>query len=389
KAKQVDAVFHVLARIRDELPPFRYVLAGSRLPEQFDVDREIARYGLEDVVTVTEYLDETTFFEYVAAADLVINLRYPTGGETSGTLIRALGCGACVVVVDHGPFAELPDDICIKVPWSAEFLDNLETALVQSLSNAAVRREIGDRAKRFLRDRHAIGKSASAYRAILLDAMASPEAPWGVEQPHRFLTLRGREQLFAETGLPTSGALWVREAILPEAHAGRRLVLASDQSALQLEWLARHGYGPDRIDWLPVAPEAPRPPRRGADAALYAATKPDIAAFRDCLARFNEALAFGGILVVDLVQAEDSGSDLLTNPARVEAELSRAGFRLLHRALGGASDVSLAPGFRGDDPVAADVFEACWQAVKITEFTVRGELPLTPVLNRAQIACPA
>ena len=47
---------------------------------------------------------------YLAACDIVLNLRYPTVGENSGTLMRALGLGKAVVVSDVGSFSEFPDE---------------------------------------------------------------------------------------------------------------------------------------------------------------------------------------------------------------------------------------------------------------------------------------
>ncbi|CAL1240543.1 glycosyltransferase [Candidatus Methylocalor cossyra] len=365
RTKQIATVFQVLARLREALPPFRYVLGGARLPEQFDVDREVARYELEDVVTITEYLDQTTFFEYIAAADLVINLRYPTGGETSGTLIRALGCGACVVVVDHGPFAELPDDICVKVPWSDRFGEDLEAALLACLRNPAGCRETGARAKRYLGQRHAIANSAAAYRRLLLDAKDGPERPWGVARPHRFLGLPERQALLAEAGAPPPGALWVREGLVPVA-AGSRLVLASDRPDRQLPWLGRHGYPAELIDSLPW--ERPAPPgSRAAAAALLSAEEPEGEALQVWLRLLNRALAFGGVLVVDLLQAEKAGCGWLEEPARLEEALARAGFAVLRRALGGASDLMLAVEFPDGDGEEVR-YEACWQAVKISEY---------------------
>jgi len=38
------------------------------------------------------------FNGYLGACDIVLNLRYPTVGESSGTLLRALGMGKAVVV---------------------------------------------------------------------------------------------------------------------------------------------------------------------------------------------------------------------------------------------------------------------------------------------------
>ena len=60
------------------------------------------------------------FNGYMAACDIVLNLRYPTVGESSGTLLRALGMGKAVVVTDVGSFREYPDEICLKAPVDCE-----------------------------------------------------------------------------------------------------------------------------------------------------------------------------------------------------------------------------------------------------------------------------
>lgn len=368
KAKQIDAVFRFLAGARDQLPPFRYLLAGARLPEQFDVDAEITSYGLDDVVIVTDYLDEAAFFEHIAAADLVVNLRYPTGGETSGTLIRALGCGACVVVVDHGPFAELPDDVCVKVPWSARFAEDLEAALLESIHNVERRKAIGARAKRFIRGRHAIAASAAAYRAALLAIADQPVPAWGVSRPHGFPTPQTLAQRFAEAGLPPPGHLWVREAALPEADPQSRLALAGRGYAAQAAWLARYGYSPGQVDEWPADEDGPPFAPRAADAALYADAAPGLAALRAKLAALNRALALGGVLALDLIW---SGSpDASANPRDIEDALVNAGFKLLKRALGGPTEVFPALDFGAADPWEDAPFEGCWQALKVSEFPV-------------------
>ena len=52
----------------------------------------------------------------MAACDVLVNLRYPTMGETSGSVIRALSLGKPLLVSDVGWFSELPDDVVLKVP---------------------------------------------------------------------------------------------------------------------------------------------------------------------------------------------------------------------------------------------------------------------------------
>ena len=60
----------------------------------------------------------------MAACDICVNLRSPTMGETSGSVIRQLSLGKPVVVSDVGWFAELPDDVALKVPVDARETDD-------------------------------------------------------------------------------------------------------------------------------------------------------------------------------------------------------------------------------------------------------------------------
>ncbi len=71
---------------------------------------------LADKVDVTGYITLEEFEQYIDAADICLNLRWPYNGETSGSLMRILAKGKCVVVNDIGSFGEIPDNACIKLP---------------------------------------------------------------------------------------------------------------------------------------------------------------------------------------------------------------------------------------------------------------------------------
>jgi len=113
--KRIHSTLSALAMLKREGKKFRFVIAGERNPS-FDIDDHIARNDLVDEVIVTGYVSETDFFRYIRAADLLVNLRYPTVGESSGTLARALALGLPAIVYDFGPFSEFPDDVVHKVP---------------------------------------------------------------------------------------------------------------------------------------------------------------------------------------------------------------------------------------------------------------------------------
>jgi SAM-dependent methyltransferase len=83
----------------------------------------------------------------MAACDVVINLRYPTVGETSGTLLRSLGLGKPVLVSEIGSFREYPDDVCLKVPIDASEEEHILGYMKMLVDRPEVARELGARAR--------------------------------------------------------------------------------------------------------------------------------------------------------------------------------------------------------------------------------------------------
>jgi glycosyltransferase involved in cell wall biosynthesis len=174
RAKQISMTLAALAALRGHAPRFRFVMAGERRPDEYDVDTDIEKSGLSDLVTCTDYVDEETFFKHLVAADIVVNLRYPSGGEMSGTLIRALGLGVPTIVLDHGPMGELPDTVVRKLEWGNDTQQALTESLRELMSNAATRRALGAQAAEFVRVEHDIARVAQRYSHIVHETPAAP-----------------------------------------------------------------------------------------------------------------------------------------------------------------------------------------------------------------------
>ena len=73
----------------------------------------------------TGYVADEDFDRYYDQVDRIVNLRYPSAGETSGTLIRAFQMGKPVAVSDYAQFAELPDECVVKIPLGEGEVDAL------------------------------------------------------------------------------------------------------------------------------------------------------------------------------------------------------------------------------------------------------------------------
>jgi glycosyltransferase involved in cell wall biosynthesis len=163
KAKQIKAVLASLSELKKQGLDFTYVLAGQCKPHEYDVYQDIADSGLSDNVIVTGFLNEDEFFKYMLASDFIVNLRYPTGGESSGTLTRAMGMGLCCVVVNIGPFSELPNDCAVKLEWDENFNYNLSQELQKLISDRHYRVQIGKNAQKWVERTHSINVTAQAY----------------------------------------------------------------------------------------------------------------------------------------------------------------------------------------------------------------------------------
>ena len=109
-AKRSDVVLQAFREARTTNRDVRLLIVGEPAP---NIDTS-AFAG--DGIVFTGYVPDEEFVNYFAEVDRVVNLRYPTAGETSGTLIRAFDAGKPVAVSDYAQFAELPDDCVTKIP---------------------------------------------------------------------------------------------------------------------------------------------------------------------------------------------------------------------------------------------------------------------------------
>src|SRR5207253_2899249 len=112
--KRVGKIVEALALLPPDRRPFLFV--GGAVGPEDALHGAVRERGLGDDVLFAGYLDEEDFWRAAAAADLAINLRHPTMGETSGAVCRLAGAGLPLIVSDTGWFRELPDAFATKVP---------------------------------------------------------------------------------------------------------------------------------------------------------------------------------------------------------------------------------------------------------------------------------
>jgi glycosyltransferase involved in cell wall biosynthesis len=169
-SKRIPQLLEAFARLRRQRPDARLLLVGAVSPG-FDLDRRLQRLGLSDEGIVREaFVEEDRLWALMTACDVCVSLRSPTMGETSGSVIRQLSLGKPVIVSDVGWFAELSDEVALKIPVDAQETETLYAALELLARDDGVRQSMSQAALELVRREHDLGRAADLYAAALEQA---------------------------------------------------------------------------------------------------------------------------------------------------------------------------------------------------------------------------
>ena len=147
--KRIAESLRAFKRLLRVEPNVKMILVGEPHPE-FPLRSIIESLGIGASVRILGFTPIEDFVGYIAACDIILNLRFPTVGESSGTLLRSLGLAKAVVVSDIGSFSEYPDDICLKVPVDSREEETLFEYLNLLVSRGDLRKSLGDRAREWV-----------------------------------------------------------------------------------------------------------------------------------------------------------------------------------------------------------------------------------------------
>jgi hypothetical protein len=182
KSKRFDWLVDALGHLRDQGRQFIWVHAGQERPEEYPLTDRIRDRGLAEVATVTGYLSEDELDTYIAAADVVVNLRFPSVGESSGTLARAFSAGRCCIVNDTAAYAEIPRDVVVHLPVFGT-VEALVRALDSLLADRTLRETFGRRAQYYARTALSLDSIARRYLKVVeaarppINQAQVPQAP--------------------------------------------------------------------------------------------------------------------------------------------------------------------------------------------------------------------
>ena len=185
--KRMPQILRALAAVGDAIPSARLVLVGAET-DHYDVMGDAEACGVAHRVVRAGYVEDAALGDCLAAADVCLCLRWPSGCETSASWLRCLAAGKPTVVTDLPHLGEIPALVTRGV-WnpshlaaepvtvSIDLLDedrSLAIAMRRLASDAGLRRRLGERARAWWRTHHRIDAMAEDYERVLARAAARP-----------------------------------------------------------------------------------------------------------------------------------------------------------------------------------------------------------------------
>jgi glycosyltransferase involved in cell wall biosynthesis len=163
ESKRVPQLYAAFELLRLEHPQARLLLVGS-------ATSHVAALEPPEGVVREGYVDEPRLWSLIEACDIVVSLRSPTMGETSGGVIRALSAGRPLVVSDVGWFSELPDAVAVKVAPDEHEVQRLSEELERLAKDETARRAMGEAGRALAAGEHDVARVADLYAAALEEA---------------------------------------------------------------------------------------------------------------------------------------------------------------------------------------------------------------------------
>lgn len=146
------------------------VLVGENHPGAYGSEllSLIKRHPLGAAVSITGWVDQHKFRQYLSVADLGVQLRTLSRGETSAAVLDCMNYCLATIVNANGSMADLDDHVVWKLPDEfddEELIDALETLWRDHERRMA----IGAKAKALIAEKHDPTRCAALYRDAIED----------------------------------------------------------------------------------------------------------------------------------------------------------------------------------------------------------------------------
>jgi glycosyltransferase involved in cell wall biosynthesis len=176
--RNLEEILEAMPEIRSIYPSAGLVLIGGGYPAE-----------IPEWVYVTGRLPEPEYQGWIRSMDLVIDLRHPSCGETSGSLLEVMRAGIPSIVSASGSFLKLPSDGVLRIPPES-LSRSLPRAVELLLDNGELRLSMVENAKSYAEDTGSVKRLAEDWRRLLS------------------MSMRFGQQVSSERGFKSISAAW-------------------------------------------------------------------------------------------------------------------------------------------------------------------------------------
>jgi glycosyltransferase involved in cell wall biosynthesis len=139
-----------------------------------ELEKIIEESNLDNRIRITGYVDNQTYRQYLSSADIAIQLRTNSRGETSAAVLDTMAYGIPTIINSHGSLNDYNPEAVVKLPESPEATD-LSDAMLNLYRDENLRKRIGIGAIHEITENHDPELIAKNYETIVSRAMQADE----------------------------------------------------------------------------------------------------------------------------------------------------------------------------------------------------------------------
>ena len=164
----IQAFSQILPEVRDDtMLVFVGDLEGGEYgQETLDILEELK---LKKKVRITGFVSNKEYEEFLACADVAIQLRKDSRGETSGAALECMANGLPVITNAHGSLNDYNQEAVVKLPCVPS-IEEIANAMIHLQTDDAFRKEKGRRARDLIIEQHNPEKVAAEYAEVITAA---------------------------------------------------------------------------------------------------------------------------------------------------------------------------------------------------------------------------
>ncbi len=144
------------------------IFVGDSVEGQYEKNlwQMIEDSGLKQRIIISGWVDDATFRHYLEAADIAVQLRVHSRGETSAAVLDCMNYGLATIINAHGSMAYLSDQFVYKLPdvfSQQQLIEALETLW----KDDDLRQSLGDKARQMIHADHAPHHCVKHYFQVI------------------------------------------------------------------------------------------------------------------------------------------------------------------------------------------------------------------------------